>query len=231
MSLMRIAEEDPKLTFAMLRFGWEETLEPRRERASTIGVIGALIFSVTLQMTMTPLAPTYAAMGSEDRWSDYRSVFSDIYHVLIVLGATFWAISVVTSALHILWLNICVSDSDDFIWLCHTYSINLWVDMPMVMALFFSVLSVGVGSISLYSEPVASVCLFSVAAPLSCTALAIIAGALPGERRTKGNFQSLVGHYSGFIDKAAREVENASSNMHLRAMKTSDEKAPSGIQP
>merc|ERR1719230_2105065 len=76
-SLIAVATDDPKLTFAMLRFGWEKTLSIRRERAVSVGFVGALIFSVTLQMCVTPLEVTEAALAADDMWTDFRAIAED----------------------------------------------------------------------------------------------------------------------------------------------------------
>jgi len=201
--LKSVASDDPKLTFAMLRFGWEKTLSIRRERAVSVGFVGALIFSVTLQMCVTPLEPMEAALAADDMWTDFRAIAEDLYHVLITLGATTSAISVVNSALYILWIQIYVSDADDFIWFCQKYPVSMWVDAPMVSALLFSVLAVAFASIALYAQPVASICFFSILALILMTLTMFVLGALPGERRMRQNFEGIKSKYSGYIDEAA----------------------------
>jgi len=210
-ALGKVAKDDPKLTFAMLRFGWEKTLSIRRERAVSIGMVGALIFSVTLGMAVAPLEPTerVTAEGFEDFWSDVRPLFEDMYNVLITFGATLSAVSVVNSALYILWIQIYVSDADDFIWFCREYHVTHWVDAPMVLALFFSVLAVAFASVTLYPNPVASVCFFSVIGVLSFTVAVFVMGVVPGERRMQEYFSSISERYNAYIEEAAAEVSIA----------------------
>jgi len=205
-ALMTVALDDPKLTFAMLRFGWEKTLGIRRERAVSVGFVGALIFSVALQMTVAPLEPSDAAREANDWWSDSRGFFGDLYHVMITLGACFSAVSVVNSVLYMLWIQIYVSDADDFIWFCRKYSVVIWVDMPMVLALLFSVLAVAFASVSIFAEPVASVCFTCVVGLIVMTAVMFIFGTLPGEHRMKANFESIRGCYKSYIEEAAAAV-------------------------
>jgi len=216
-ALHRVAQEDPKLTFAMLRFGWEKTLGIRRERAVSIGFVGALIFSVALQMAVTPLSPSARVRTEdfEDFWSPARPLFEDVYNVLITLGATLSAVSVVNSALYILWIQIYVSDADDFIWFCHQYRVTLWVDAPMVFALFFSVLAIAFASVSLYPNPVASVCFFSVVGLLFFSGAVFLMGVVPGERRMKENFASISERYSVYIEEAAAKVQATTEGPEL----------------
>jgi hypothetical protein len=209
-SLISVATEDPKLTFAMLRFGWEKTLTIRRERAVSVGFVGALIFSVALQMSVVPLEPSrsLSEASAPDFWSDARDTFEHIYHVLITLGAIFSAVSVVNSALYILWIQIYVSDSDDFIWFCRQYSVTYWVDAPMVFALLFSVLAVAFASVAIYVNPVASICFFAVVGLLAFSVIAFILGVIPGERRMRENFEGIYERYHDLIEEAFATVAN-----------------------
>jgi hypothetical protein len=202
-ALITVALDDPKLTFAMLRFGWEKALAIRRERAVSVGFVGALIFSVTLQMVVAPLEPSDAAREADDWWSNSRGAFGDLYHIMITLGACLSAVSVVNSVLYMLWIQIYVSDADDFIWFCRKYSVVLWVDAPVVSALFFSVLAVAFACVSIFAEPVASVCFFCVLGLILMSAMTFIFGTLPGEYRMKVNFEAMNGSYRGYIEEAA----------------------------
>jgi len=203
-ALANVAKEDPKLTFSMLRFGWDKTLQIRRERAVSMGFVGALIFSVALQMAVEPLGPSRNLLEAEatDFWSDVRPMFEDTYSVLITLGATFSAISVVNSALYVLWLQIYVSDADDFIWFCKHYKVTRWVDVPMAFALICSVLAVAFASVALYANPVASICFFSVVSLLVFSVLSFFLGVVPGERRMTANFETMLERYEGYIEDA-----------------------------
>jgi hypothetical protein len=211
-ALANVAKEDPKLTFAMLRFGWEKTLNIRRERAVSMGFVGALIFSVALQMAVQPLEPSRNLVEAEtpDFWSDLRPTFEDTYSVLITLGATFSAISVVNSALYVLWLQIYVSDADDFIWFCKQYRVTRWVDIPMACALICSVLAVAFATVALYGNPVASICFFSVISLIMFTVLSFFIGVVPGERRMKENFENMLERYEGYIEEAFASLQRDS---------------------
>jgi len=232
-ALLHVAMEDPKLSFAMLRFGWEKTLRIRRERAVSMGFVGALIFSVALQMSVQPLTPSRNLIEASDAdfWTDVRSTFEDIYAVLISIGATTSALSVVNSALYILWIQIYVSDADDFIWFCKNYRVIFWVDVPMCFALICSVLSVAFSSVAILPNPVASICFCSVISLVIFTGIAFIAGAIPGERRMKQNFENILERYEGYIEEAFEKVSRGPKALPKSATLDSGLGADSVIMP
>lgn len=203
-----VMAEDPKLTFAMLRFGWEKTMSIRRERAASEGLVGALIFSVALQMAVTRL-DTSDLEGHVDWWTPCRPVFEDLYYIMITLAATFSAISVVNSCLYMMWIQIYVSDADDFIWFCRKYHVTVWVDAPMVLALLCSIFGIAFATVAIHRDIAASCCFFSILALLAVTLIMFIVGVLPGEQRMKDNFASFRPIYADLIEEAADAATEA----------------------
>merc|ERR1712066_225643 len=128
------------------------------------------------------------------------------YYVLITLGAALSAISVVNSALYILWIQIYVSDADDFIWFCKSYKVILWVDMPMSLALVCSVLAIAFASVAIFPNPVASINFCLVNSLVLFTVVSFLVGVIPGERRMKANFANMLERYEGYIEEAFASV-------------------------
>jgi hypothetical protein len=220
-ALKKLVVEDREMCYAMLRNGWERTLQTSRERATNLGVIGVLIFSTAIQMSVQPLESSESSADvlnnislETDMWSDKRDEFEAVYQVLISLGAFLSAWSVVSTALYTLWIQTYVSDADDFLWFTKHYKARHWIDAPMWSCLICILLSSPCASVVIYPITVARI---RCSAEIGLVIVAFVVFAVYSMRaknRSKESFEHLSDSVEGsrviegFIDEAYAAEES-----------------------
>eukprot|EP00403_Amphidinium_massartii_P010186 CAMPEP_0178416526 /NCGR_PEP_ID=MMETSP0689_2-20121128/24109_1 /TAXON_ID=160604 /ORGANISM="Amphidinium massartii, Strain CS-259" /LENGTH=256 /DNA_ID=CAMNT_0020037873 /DNA_START=26 /DNA_END=796 /DNA_ORIENTATION=+ len=138
----------------MFRNGWEKELEHMQSGMTNLGVVAALVLSVTLGLVQQPVVEP--VLEDSSVWDDSRDVMADISFASFHFATQCSLICVVLS---VMWVNYSlgfIHDADDFIWFVR-FMPRQTVDALLVVSLICC--SVGLTTLSpvVWADPVASI--------------------------------------------------------------------------
>lgn len=152
--MRRVASNDRQILNFIVQ-GWDKCLENWRTVQTNMGIVAALVLSVSLSLTMTKLE--MAQPDEEDRWTGLRTQFWNVYYVCLMMASLSALMAIVFS---IVWVNyslIFVLDADDAVWFIKYVPSGL-TDVMTVLNLVFLFIGVPFGMVVQLGEPAATIC-------------------------------------------------------------------------
>jgi len=127
---------------AMVRLGWAQALQIRRDAVTNMGIVAALVASVALGLATSPLE-----LPEEDEaWTARQRIsMAETYLVLTSLSSV---LALVATAMSLVWVNysmIFVYDADDALWFFGAIVPGI-IDVSLVVCILLLIPGFVVGS-------------------------------------------------------------------------------------
>lgn len=135
----------------MVRLGWTNVLKARQESTTNVGIVAALVASVSVGLSVQKLSPPDA----DDAWSASRSSMADFYNVLVAVAGV---LALVSTAMSLIWVNfsnLFILNADDCLWFFRTAR-PLLIDAVLCLCNVCLMVSVIVGSTAINTDIAAS---------------------------------------------------------------------------
>ena len=153
LTLQRMVEQDPHKALQLLRWGWRQYWEVKKEIYNTFGIVSALLLGIATSMLTTPLE----LAEIDDMWRDYREWINGAYVSAIAISMAANVIGTWGCLAVIFWGNSCITDPDDIFRFEEIVPGSSWAQKPTMVAIYMFFFGASLIPVLIYPGPLGTV--------------------------------------------------------------------------